>query len=90
MRVSELCTVNVSVGGEGSLGTPLDRPHKPPSSAVNLHAAPGRAETLAKVRTRYVGARKGKSFLEPAWVRLAWILWHRYCFTDEETEIWGG
>lgn len=52
--------MNVPVGGEGSLGTPLDRPRKPPSTAVNLHAAPGRAETLAKVCTRYIGARKEK------------------------------
>ena len=53
--------MDVSVGGEGSH---LDRPNKPPTTTVNLHATPGAAEPLAKVRTHYLRARIAEKFLK--------------------------
>lgn len=51
-------------GRRGQPQDPLGRPHKPPTIAVSLYAAPGTAETLAEVRTHYLAARKAEKILK--------------------------
>lgn len=46
--------------GEEAASDPLDRTHKPPTTALGLRANPGSAKVLAQVCTQNPGAGKSK------------------------------
>lgn len=87
MRLLHCCSVDTSVGEEAALGPPGQTPQ---ASILGLRDTPATAGALAQVCAQNQGQGKAEKVLRPAGACLAWGVWHRNRFTDEETEFGGG